>query len=158
MTDEQIFGNLFETAAKSKDPRGIVSACLVKDGEIIASAASSDDGVRHAEDILLEIAHSKNIQISDEVILYSTLEPCTKRTNPALRDCTSLVIKSGITKVIYGASDPDHSEIGKQRFRDAGVNLVQTTNPSIIKRCAEIFNDSVTEEHIGTDVKLKPTE
>ena len=158
MTDEQIFEHLFETAAKSNDPRGIVSACLVKDGEIIASAASSDDGMRHAEDILLELARKENIRISSEVSLYSTLEPCTKRTNPTLRDCTSLVIESGITKVIYGASDPDHSEVGKQRFSEAGVSLVQITNPPIVKRCAEIFNDSVTEEHIGIDVKLKPAE
>ena len=158
MTDEQIFGHLFETATKSKDPRGIVSACLVKDGEIIASAASSDDGVRHAEDILLEIARKKNIQISSELSLYSTLEPCTKRSNPELTDCTSLIIESQITNIVYGASDPDHSEVGKQRFRDAGVNLFQTIDSSIIRRCAEIFNDSVTKEHIGIDVKLKPTE
>ncbi len=157
MTEEQIFESLFETAAQSKDPRGIVSACLIKDGEIIASAASSDDGIRHAEDILLESAREKNLSF-EGVILYSTLEPCTKRTNPTLRDCTSLVIESGIVNVVYGASDPDHSEIGKQRFSETGVNLKQVTNPLIIKRCAEIFNDSVTEDHIGVDVKLKPTE
>jgi diaminohydroxyphosphoribosylaminopyrimidine deaminase/5-amino-6-(5-phosphoribosylamino)uracil reductase len=158
MTTEQIFEHLFETAARSHDPRGIVSACLVKDGEIIASAASSDDGVRHAEDILLENARANNIIISEEYVLYSTLEPCTKRSNPALRDCTSMVIESGIKKVIYGASDPDHSEIGRQRFLEAGVNLTQTTDPLIIKRCAEIFNDSVNEELAGVNVKRKPTE
>lgn len=158
MTDKQIFEHLFKTATRSKDPRGIVSACLIKDGEVIASAASSDDGVRHAEDILLEIVRKVNIKISDKVSLYSTLEPCTKRTNPTLRDCTSLIIESGITKVVYGASDPDHSKIGKRRFSEAGVDLVQITDPFLIKRCAKVFNDSVTEEHIGTDVKLKPTE
>lgn len=158
MTDEQIFEHLFETAAQSKDPRGVVSACLVRDNEIIVSAPSSDDGIRHAEDIVLEIVREKNIQISDAVILYSTLEPCTKRTNPALKDCTSLIIESGIKSVIYGASDPDHSEIARQRFTEVGVNLRQVSNSLIIKRCAEIFNDSVTEDHIGVDVKLKPTE
>lgn len=158
MTEEQVFEHLFETATRSKDPRGIVSACLVKDGKIIVSAPSSDNGVRHAEDIVLEIAQKENIQISDRIVLYSTLVPCTKRTNPESKDCTSLIIESEITSIIYGASDPDHNDISKQRFTEAGVNIRQVANPLIIKRCAEIFNDSVAEDHIGVDVKLKPIE
>lgn len=156
MDDEQIFQHLFKVAAQSRDPRGIVSACLVEGGEVIASAASADDGVRHAEDILLETVRLENLPTSEAVVLYSTLEPCTKRTNPALRDCTSLIIESRITNVVYGASDPDHSEIGRERFSKEGVTLRQVANPSIIKRCAEIFNNSVTQEHIGVNIKLKP--
>lgn len=101
-------------------------------------------------------SQAKNLSF-EGVTLYSTLEPCTKRTNPALRDCSLLIIESGIANVVYGASDPDHSEVCKQRFEKARVNLKQTKNPLIIKRCADIFNNSVTEDHIGVDVKLKPT-
>jgi pyrimidine deaminase RibD-like protein len=158
VTQKQIFEHLSEIAQRSKDPRGAVSACLVKNNEVIASAASSDDGLRHAEEILLEIVRAENITITPEIILYSTLEPCTKRTNIELKDCTSLIIESGISKVVYGASDPDHSEINKRRFSERGISLEQVSNPLIIKRCAEIFNNSVADEFINTSVKLKPTE
>lgn len=152
MTDDEVFENLFEKASGSKDPRGVVSACLFKEGKILFSFASADDGVRHAEDLLLKYIRVNNISISEEMILYSTLEPCTKRSNPILTDCTSLIIKSNIKNIVYGASDPDHSEITKERFLKENINMRQVANPNIIKKCAEIFNNSVKESNI----KFKP--
>lgn len=156
MTEREIFNHLFEVAGLSKDPRGIVSGCLVQNDEIVLSAASADDGIRHSEDILLEKVKIKNLEITPNLVLYSTLEPCNKRSKPGMIDCTTLIINAGIKNVVFGASDPDHSEVTLKRFREAGISVRQTDDIVVIRKCAEIFNSSVTAEHIDVDVKLKP--
>ncbi len=155
MSDEQIFEHLFNIATKSKDPKGVVSACIVENGNILFSSASSDDGVHHAEELVIDIARNHNIDLTC-VTLYITLEPCTKRTNPSQLDCTALIIKSGIKFVVYGASDPDHSGINIERLSAAGIGLRQVSDQNIVNKCAEIFNASVSSEYINVGVKLKP--
>jgi diaminohydroxyphosphoribosylaminopyrimidine deaminase/5-amino-6-(5-phosphoribosylamino)uracil reductase len=55
--------------------------------------------------------------------LYVTLEPCSHhgRTPP----CVDAIIGAGITKVVYGVSDPDPhvSGSGDRRLRDAGIEV-----------------------------------
>lgn len=149
MNDIEIFNHLFEVAKKSHDSRGVVAACLVDGEKIIASSASSDDGRIHAEEIVLE--KSKN-KITDSAILYSTLEPCSRRKDKTLIDCTTIIITSGITKVVFGARDPEHSNETHKRLKENGVFIKQTYSVDIIKKCAQIFNNTVSEK----DVKLKP--
>ncbi len=156
MTEEEIFQHLYEVATNSKDPRGIVSACLVENGEILLAEASSDDGVYHAEDILFYIVKDQGLQISKNTILYTTLMPCTKRTKIGMTDCVSSIISSGIGKVVYGARDPIGEANAIKRLSEAGIEIVQTSNKDIVRKCTEIFNFSVAEEHIDVDVKLKP--
>jgi pyrimidine deaminase RibD-like protein len=151
MSDEVVFQHLFEVAKNSKDPKGVVAACLVNDGSIVLSAGSADDGVRHAEDLLLEETKEQKV-INDSSVLYCTLEPCNKRTNPSLVDCTTLIIKSRVRKVVFGACDPDHSEVTAKKFMEAGVHIRQVEDPDIIARCATVFNESTTVP----SVKLKP--
>jgi hypothetical protein len=56
MNIQRVFNHLFEVAKKSKDPEGVVVACLVKGDTILISSPSASDGVRHAEDLVLELA------------------------------------------------------------------------------------------------------
>ncbi|MEK9151555.1 MAG: hypothetical protein AAB547_02900 [Patescibacteria group bacterium] len=158
MNDKQVFEHLFLIASQSKDPRGIVAACLVSNNEIIASAASSDDGILHAEDILFQEVQERSVAVPQGSTLYATLIPCSKRTTPGMVDCVSPIVSNKISSVVYGASDPDQAVLTKERLSQAGIRLRQVSDSEIIKRCAEIFNASVTEEHRNTDVKLKPTE
>ncbi len=154
MTEKEIFEHLFEIAKKSKDPRGIVSACIVDGGKIIASAVSSDDGADHAEDILFDIIVDEKIVFSDKAILYATLLPCSRRSNPLLKDCTSEIIDAGIKHVVYGADDPDQFDFTKKKFDTAEISLRQISDPETVRKCALLFNDSVMPEQEG--IKLKP--
>lgn len=158
MNDNQAFEHLFSVASRSKDPRGIVAACLVSNNEIIASAASSDDGILHAENVLFQEVQERYVEVPRGSTLYATLIPCSRRTTPGMVDCVNPIVSNGISSVVYGASDPDQAVLTKERLSQAGISLRQVSDSAIIKRCAEIFNASVTEEHRGADVKLKPIE
>ncbi|MDB5254021.1 MAG: diaminohydroxyphosphoribosylaminopyrimidine deaminase [Parcubacteria group bacterium] len=158
MNEKAIFEHLFAVASQSQDPRGVVSACVVLDGQIVASAASSNDGIRHAEDVLFEDLKKNGIALTKNHILYATLEPCTKRSFEGLIDCTTQIIESGIGKVVFGARDPGQSIVTQKRLSSAGIEIHQTADADIVKHCAEIFNSSVTPEHAGVDVTLKPLE
>ncbi|HRY82249.1 MAG TPA: deaminase [Candidatus Moranbacteria bacterium] len=149
MNEVEIFNHLFEIAKKSHDPRGVVSACLINGDEIITSSASADDGKLHAEEIVIEKGKE---DITNSTVLYSTLEPCSQRKNKEIIDCTTVIINSGIKNVIFGAKDPEHSSKTHKRLGEKGISIRQTTNPDIIKKCAQIFNGTVLEK----DVKLKP--
>ena len=156
MNETDIFNHLFSVAAQSKDPRGVVAACLIEDGVILISKASSDDGIHHAEDLLFAECIEKHIPISKNTTLYATLEPCTKRSRSGMTDCVSHIIASGIGHVVFGARDPDHSATAKTRLNEAGISIQQMTDPDVVRRCAKIFNQSVTKDHAGIDVQLKP--
>jgi pyrimidine deaminase RibD-like protein len=144
MEIKKIYGHLFQIAKKSKDPEGVVAACIVKNGGIIASAASADDGVRHAEDLVIE--KIKDIKIDDSTMLYITLEPCnTRNLKKKIKDCTSLIIDSGIKRVIFAARDPKFSKITQKRLKKAKILAKQIKDEKIIKKAVEIFNQTAKE-------------
>ena len=147
MNDKQIFEYLFELAKTSKDTEGVVVACLVLDRKILVASASSDDGVRHAEDLVIYKAKVQNIPITDKTILYTTLEPCCQR-NPIknMIDCTTLIVQSGIKEVVYAAKDPKDSISSNERFLTAGNVYRQVVDDNIISKAREIFNNTVTNQ------------
>ncbi len=154
MNEKEVFDFLFETAKKSKDPKGIVSACLVDNGNVIAYSANSDDGIYHAETILTDEILKKKILFSSEAVLFSTLLPCCERQNPALKSCADAIIEAGIKNVIFGAQNPDCFSKTGEKFAKAGVSMRQASDPEIVRRCALTFNESVAKDR--KDVKLKP--
>ncbi|MEK7113455.1 MAG: hypothetical protein AAB873_01365 [Patescibacteria group bacterium] len=156
MTEKEIFEHLFEISKQSKDPRGVVSVCLVDDDKILISKPSADDGIYHAEDLLIKEIIKNGITFSTDATLYSTLHPCSKRSNPALKDCASQIIDIGIKKVVFGAKDPKQFEATQKRFAETDIEFRQTKDTEIIRRCALIFNDSLSPDQ--KDVNLKPLE
>lgn len=152
MEERDIFEKLFDVATQSKDPRGVVSACLVNDENILACAASSDDGKEHAENILLQDINS----VPEGAVLYSTIEPCSKRTDPTMRDCVTDIIESGVKSVVFGARDPNQSNETQKRLSEAGVSLMQSSDVEVIRKSAEIFNASVAEHYSEEEVPRKP--
>jgi len=102
-------------------PNPSVAALLVKDGEIISKAVTSQNGGSHAE--YLAIKNSK-LQNFANVDLYVTLEPCSHiGKNPA---CAKLIIDTGIKRVFYCYRDSNPLVDGKgiKMLQDNGVECV----------------------------------
>jgi pyrimidine deaminase RibD-like protein len=141
---KEIFEYLLEVGGKSKDPEGVVAACLVNaDGEIIFSSPSADDGIRHAEDLVIKNAKNENIDMTSNIILYTTLEPCSQRTDNNIDDCTTRIINSGIKKVIIGARDPEWSLDTKKRFEQVGIEYHLVGDQEIVIKCINLFNSTI---------------
>lgn len=156
MTEKEIFEYLLEISETSSDPRGVVSACLVRDGEILLGSPSSNDGVLHAENIIIPAFRESPDSNPEGCILYSTLVPCSKRTNPIMRACTNVIIDAGIKEVIYGAKDPEYTERSINELKEQGIHVRQTTDKEIIKKCAELFNSTLDKSLAGSEINLKP--
>lgn len=144
MNINEVFHRLLELAETSKDPEGVVSACLVHNGEVICESASSDDSQYHAEYLVIKRAVEANININEDMILFTTLEPCSDFSDiNDGEDCTTWIIKSGIKSIIYGASDPEFSTEAKERFEQEGINCKQIDDKDMIQKCRELFNSTI---------------
>lgn len=145
MTNKEIFLELFKVAAQSQDPEGVVATCLVKDGDILISSPSASDGIRHAEDLVIELAKRNNIQLDNKVIIYTTLEPCSYRSpKNNVKDCTSLILDAGIRNVVFAANDPEYSKEARIRCEKAGISYCQIEDKVIIRQATELFNSTIT--------------
>ncbi|TSC91752.1 MAG: hypothetical protein CEN90_216 [Parcubacteria group bacterium Licking1014_17] len=113
----------------------------------MVSFPSGDDGKIHAEDRVISEVENKNL-IDGSSILYCTVEPCSKRATEGMADCVSRIIRSGIKHVVYGARDPMHSQITKQRLKEAGITIKQVSDKNLIKKSAKIFNESAEEPNV----------
>jgi pyrimidine deaminase RibD-like protein len=147
MTEQEIFKHLFTIAAKSDDTGGVVSSCLVRQGNIVASGVSSNDG-KHAEYVLLRQIELCALQVLPDDIVYTTVEPCGKRTPSGvgehMGDCTTNLIRAGVRHVVYAAPDPDASAQTRYKFKQANCSLCQVNDPYIIRRAIMLFNSTVT--------------
>lgn len=100
-------------------PNPAVGAVLVRNGVVISKGWHRASGKPHAEIKALE-------KVSDAVgcTLYVTLEPCSTRgrTPP----CTAAIIQAGITRVVFGATDPNPSHAGRavKILKNAGVEVL----------------------------------
>ena len=111
-----------------------VGAIIVKDGMIISdgfngtpsgfdNCCESGEGdtlwyVLHAEaNAILKVA--KSTHNSQDATLYLTLSPC--------KDCSKLVVQSGIKRVVFIDSYKDTS--GIDFLREAGVEVAQIEKP-----------------------------
>lgn len=106
-------------------PNPPVGCVIIKENELIATGYHMKAGELHAE--------AKALQNAGEAArgstLYVTLEPCNHfgRTPP----CTRAIIRAGVKRVIYGASDPnpDVTGHGAQALRDAGIEVEALSHP-----------------------------
>ncbi|MFC7530556.1 deaminase [Actinoplanes sp. GCM10030250] len=84
-----------------------VGAVIVDaDGHEIASGWSRDaDPYVHAEEsALIRAAGDRRLR---RATLYSTLEPCSKRSSRPHATCVSLIIAAGIPRVVIAWREPD---------------------------------------------------
>jgi deoxycytidylate deaminase len=143
MTEEIIFEHLLSIAHRSNDTDGVVTACLVRDDQIVIDAVSA--GVEHAEYQLLRELKRRSIAIVPSDIVYVTVQPCDSRTQGSpgeiLGDCTTNLIDAGVRNVVYGA-EFTRSHTSNTRFERAGVSIRQAESIELVRKCIKLFNDT----------------
>lgn len=102
-------------------PNPAVGAVLVRAGKILAKGWHHAAGCPHAE---IEALRGLPPGTSSKgTTLYVTLEPCSTRgkTPP----CTGAIIAAGVSRVVYGAQDPNpkHAGRGKAVLERAGIKV-----------------------------------
>jgi diaminohydroxyphosphoribosylaminopyrimidine deaminase / 5-amino-6-(5-phosphoribosylamino)uracil reductase len=120
--DHEFMARVLELAARGQglaSPNPMVGAVLVRDGDVIAEAFHTYDGLRHAEIIGLDAAGEK----ARGCTLYVNLEPCchTGRTSP----CTRALISAGVARVVAAMVDPNPAVAGRgiKELRAAGIQV-----------------------------------
>jgi diaminohydroxyphosphoribosylaminopyrimidine deaminase/5-amino-6-(5-phosphoribosylamino)uracil reductase len=116
-------------------PNPMVGAVIVKDGEEVARAFHTWDGLKHAEVLALERAGSA----ARGVTLYTNLEPCSHhgRTGP----CVEAIVAAGIGRVVAAIPDPNPEVNGRgfEQLRAAGVEVVTGIQEEEARRLNEAF-------------------
>ena len=109
---------LADRARPFSRPNPGVGAIVVAKNRVIARGATQAGGRPHAEAVALAGAG----EAARGATLYVTLEPCA---HPSARgpSCTSLLLESGIARVVVGCEDPDPrtAGIGIATLREAGL-------------------------------------
>lgn len=118
-------------ARKSKSeggdkPRPLVGVVLVlNDGRVFNSFRGRTGDGDHAEYGLID--KDENLEKVDlsNAIVYTTLEPCTKRKHPKI-SCAQRLIDCKVKKVFIGQLDPNPEICGKGvlMLRRAGINVI----------------------------------
>ena len=97
-----------------------VGCVLVKDGAIVAEAATQEGGRPHAEEQAVALAGAR----VQGATAYVTVEPCALRSTGAL-SCADLLINAGVARVVVAARDPHPlaGGVGLDRLRRAGIDV-----------------------------------
>lgn len=119
MTDDATWMRLAVADARRGEgltsPNPCVGAVLVKDGAMVSSGWHHRAGGPHAE---VEALRGRDARGGT---LYVTLEPCSThgRTPP----CVGTIIAAGVSRVVWGADDPNPAHAGRAReiLTSAGV-------------------------------------
>lgn len=103
--------NLGKTA-----PNPVVGCVLVKDGVVLAEAATAPGGRPHAEEQALEHIDARG------ATAFVTLEPCGARSSGAA-SCSQRLVAAGVARVVYACEDPSPLASGQgfERLTAAGV-------------------------------------
>ncbi|WP_349252582.1 bifunctional diaminohydroxyphosphoribosylaminopyrimidine deaminase/5-amino-6-(5-phosphoribosylamino)uracil reductase RibD [Asticcacaulis sp. EMRT-3] len=99
-------------------PNPTVGCVIVRDGVIIAEAATGDGGRPHAEEQALKLAGDA----ARGATAYVTLEPCGERSSGA-SSCSHRLIEAGMARVVLACADPSPyaAQQGVLRMEAAGV-------------------------------------
>lgn len=141
-------------------PNPAVGAVLVHGGKVVARGYHRRAGLPHAE---VECLRSFGRRVPKGAALFVTLEPCSTagRTGP----CTSLILESGVKKVVVGTLDPNpkHAGAGIELLKRAGAQVrvglladecaqlnegfnkwIQTGTPFVIAKCGMSLDGRLT--------------
>ena len=100
-------------------PNPMVGAVVVRDGVVVGEGFTQPPGGAHAEVQALAAAGSA----ARGATIYATLEPCASlgRTPP----CVDAIIRAGIVRVVYAASDPNPAmRGGAEKLRATGIEVL----------------------------------
>ncbi|MGB2401880.1 MAG: bifunctional diaminohydroxyphosphoribosylaminopyrimidine deaminase/5-amino-6-(5-phosphoribosylamino)uracil reductase RibD [Akkermansiaceae bacterium] len=102
-------------------PNPPVGAVIVKDDQLIGAGWHRQAGKPHAEREAIADATGKHgTEILKGATIYITLEPCS--TQGQTPPCTAGIIAAGISRVVYGSTDPNPNHKG------AAEEILQSAN------------------------------
>lgn len=109
---------LARTALGSTGDNPAVGCVIIKDGEVIAEAATAAGGRPHAEEQALEAAGDR----ARGATAYVTLEPCGERSTGAA-SCSERLMRAGVARVVVACTDPSAFAAGRgdERLSAAGI-------------------------------------
>ena len=123
LRDENFMSRALLLAARglyTTTPNPRVGCVIVNDGHIVGEGWHVNGGAAHAEVNALEQAGTRALGGT----LYVTLEPCAHfgQTPP----CVEAIVKSGISRVVFAAKDPNPLVDGKgaARLKSAGIAVI----------------------------------
>ena len=102
-----------------------VGAVVVRDGNVLATGYRGETGDgRHAEFCALKKINDDvdNVDMSGCTV-YTTLEPCSKRTSPNKTACATRLINAKAARVVYGTPDKDESVYGHVSLLEADIDV-----------------------------------
>ena len=94
-------------------PNPAVGCVIVKDGEVVAEAATAPGGRPHAEE-----------QAAPGATAYVTMEPCGARSS-GRTSCSNFLMDAGVSRVVVAAVDPSPFASGRgvERLKKAGLQV-----------------------------------
>ncbi len=129
-------------AAGKVEPNPLVGCVLVKGDRIIGMGHHRVFGGLHAEAEALADAQRRG-EDPRGATAYVTLEPCNAQGNQP--PCSQALIKAGIARVVYAASDPNPAKAGgAAALRAAGMDAVLNTSSPLATRLADPFIKRMT--------------
>jgi diaminohydroxyphosphoribosylaminopyrimidine deaminase / 5-amino-6-(5-phosphoribosylamino)uracil reductase len=140
----------------STSPNPMVGAVLVKGGRIVGQGWHHRAGEPHAEIMAIDDAARRGNAVKGST-LYVTLEPCSTygRTPP----CTETIVRTGIKRIIIGATDPNPRHCGKA-FETLKRGGVAVTTGMLGQECEELneaFNHWIVRRSPFVTVKAAMT-
>lgn len=124
-------------------PNPPVGAVVVKDGVEIARGWHHKVGSPHAEKDALSKLKEDEVR---GATVYVTLEPCS--THGRTGACTEALISAGVSKVVYGACDPNPSHSGEadKILEAAGIRVVTGI---LEEECQDLIRGFSTVQTLG---------
>ena len=103
-------------------PNPAVACVVVKDGEVVAEAATAPGGRPHAEEQAVPAAGDK----AKCATAYVTMEPCGARSS-GRTSCAQYLIEAGVKRVVIACLDPSPFAAGRGVERVKGKGLAVET-------------------------------
>lgn len=134
-------------------PNPSVGCVIVKDGIIVGTGVTGENGRPHAETQALEMAGDA----ARGATLYVTLEPCAHhgQTPP----CADAIIAAGIAEVVCALRDPDARTNGQgiARLREAGLRITEGVGTAEAENVNQGFITRVTQGRPMISLKVATT-
>jgi len=101
-------------------PNPAVACVVVKDGEVVAEAATAPGGRPHAEEQAVPAAGDK----ARGATAYVTMEPCGARSS-GRTSCAQYLIDAGVERVVIACLDPSPFAAGRgvERVKAKGLEV-----------------------------------
>ena len=123
------------------NPNPMVGAVVVRNGRLLGAGHHVRAGSAHAEVNAIASCGGRSLK---GATIYVSLEPCCTygRTPP----CTEAIIRSGITRVVYGISDPNPKHAGRaaEILRGHGIEVTFPVCEEQCRRLNEPFFKWIT--------------